>query len=367
MVHTAPIIPASISPHSPADGALTIHNNNQPSIRPQPNIQTLDQKLAEMKWRAITTKSPKPWWIGSCNRPTHSLRWYYWYRKWHQRYIHPSCPYTNGQSRTQKQHPVAQALEADIDVEIKRMATESIIESCTNPRGFNNPVFAVRKKNGSVHMVANFKRTLNKILVDLNPYPMPRINHLFNRIGEGNKYFASLDLRSSYWQIEINEQDRHKTAFTWRDQCYQYTCLAFSLTSAGQISRCIAEALATVESHDNISSYIDDNLVHAKTFNKYILVLEQLFVAFCKLGLKLNLDKCTFLTSEAKFLGHIVNSKRFKADPEYVCAIREMTPPTSKKELHWPFSMDQTIPRDSSTLTDQIWHILKSYESYTWT
>ena len=50
---------------------------------------------------------------------------------------------TNGQSRAQKQDPVAQALEADIDAKIKRLATEGIIESCTNPRGFNRPVFTV--------------------------------------------------------------------------------------------------------------------------------------------------------------------------------------------------------------------------------
>ena len=122
-----------------------------------------------------------------------------------------------------------------------------------------------------------------------------------------------------------------KTAFTWRDRCYQYTRLAFGRTSAGQISRYITEALATVESRDYISSYIDDNLVHAKTFDKYILALEQPFIALRKFGLYP--DKCIFLTSAAKFLGRIVNSKGFKADPEYVRAIREMKPPTSKKEL----------------------------------
>ena len=46
-----------------------------------------------------------------------------------------------------------------------------------------------------------------------------------------------------------------------------------------------------------------------------------------------NSDKCTFLTSEVKFLGRIVNSKGSKADPEYVRAIREMKALTPKKEL----------------------------------
>ena len=80
-------------------------------------------------------------------------------------------------------------------------------------------------------------------------------------------------------------------------------------------------------------SYRDDNLVHAKTFYKYILAREQLFIALRKFGLKLSRDKCTFLTSEAKFLGRIINSKGFKTDPEYVSAIWEMKPPTSKKEF----------------------------------
>ena len=55
---------------------------------------------------------------------------------------------TNGQSRAQKQHPVAQALEADIDAEIRHMVTEGIIESCTNYRGFNSPVSLNARKTG---------------------------------------------------------------------------------------------------------------------------------------------------------------------------------------------------------------------------
>ena len=125
-----------------------------------------------------------------------------------------------------------------------------------------------------------------------------------------------------------------KTAFTWKGRCFQYTRLAFGLTSAGQIfSRCIAEALDTVASRANISSYIDDNLVHAKTFEEYVTALEQLFIALRKFGLKLNPEKCIFLASEAKFLGRIVNSDGFKADPEYVRAIIDMRPPTTRKEL----------------------------------
>ena len=72
----------------------------------------------------------------------------------------------------------------------------------------------MRKKNGTIRVVANFKRTINKVQVDLDPYPTPRIDQLFHKIGEGNKYFATLVLRRGYRQIVIDERDRRKTVFT---------------------------------------------------------------------------------------------------------------------------------------------------------
>lgn len=337
ITHTAAILPALTQKIPADDTTFGAHTIDHPTRLTQPSLKTLNEKL---HWLQSNVGVALP------NHPNRDeleatadliIRFadIMGTEKGEKgTFIRPVRIPTNGQSRCQKQHPIAQALEADVDAEIMHMAAREIIEPCKDPKGFNSPVFAVRKKNGAIRVVANFKATLNKVLVDLDPYPIPTIDHLFHRIGEGNKYFASLDLRSGYWQIAIDERDRHKTAFTWKGKCYQYTRLAFGLTSAGQIfSRCIAEALATVTSRTNISSYIDDNLVHAKTFEGYILALEQLFTALRKFGLKLNPDKCTFLANEAKFLGRIVNSKGFKADPEYVRAIMEMKPPTTKKEL----------------------------------
>ena len=96
-------------------------------------------------------------------------------------------------------------------------------------------------------------------------------------------------------------------------------------------SRCVAEALATVSARSNTSSYIDDNLLHAKTYGEYVLALKPVFAALRKFGLKLNPEKCTFLATEVKYLGRIVCSNEFKTDPKYVCAIREMELPTMKK------------------------------------
>ena len=171
------------------------------------------------------------------------------------------------------------------------------------------------------------------MLVDLDPYTMPRIDQLFHKIGQGNKYFSTLDLHSGYWQIEIDDRDRYKTAFTWKNKCYQYTRLAFGLTSAGQIfSRCVADVLASVSAWSNISSYIDDNLVHAKRYGEYILALEQLFAALHKFGLKPNPEKCTFLATE--------------------CAVTDLrqTPNTSAPSGKWNPQLRRRRYKDSSAV-----------------
>ena len=312
--------------HNLAHGALTISNEElQATARSSPNGLTLNQKLHWLK-QTVGQSLPDHHNRSELEATADLLISYADILGTNNNrrgtFIKSIRIPTNGQFRSQKQHPTAQVLEDDIDAEIARMASEGVIEPCNDPKGFNSPVFAVREKNGKIRVVANFK-----VLVDLEPYSIPTIDSTFNKIGEGNKYFSTLDLRNGLWQIVIDELDRHKTAFTWKGRCFQYTRLAFGLTSAGQISRCIAASRA------NISSYIDDNLVHAKTFEEYVTALEQLFIALCKFGSKLNPEKCIFLASETKFLGCIMNSDRFKANPEYVRAIINMKPPTTRKEL----------------------------------
>lgn len=97
----------------------------------------------------------------------------------------------------------------EANVEIARL--DGIIEPCNDPKSFNSLVFAVRK-NRAVWVVVNLERTLSKVLVDLDPYLMSRIEQLFNKIGEGNKYFSTLDLRSGYRKIATDELDRQKTS-----------------------------------------------------------------------------------------------------------------------------------------------------------
>jgi hypothetical protein len=54
-------------------------------------------------------------------------------------------------------------------------------------------------------------RQLNKVTIK-NKYHFPRINDLFDQL-KNEKIFSKIDLRSSYHQVRIKEEDINKTAF----------------------------------------------------------------------------------------------------------------------------------------------------------
>ncbi|CAK1599491.1 unnamed protein product [Parnassius mnemosyne] len=60
-------------------------------------------------------------------------------------------------------------------------------------------------------MVIDYRR-LNENTID-DKYPLPNITDHFDKLGK-SVYFSTLDLASGYHQLEVNEADRPKTAFT---------------------------------------------------------------------------------------------------------------------------------------------------------
>ncbi|GBG61970.1 hypothetical protein CBR_g26133 [Chara braunii] len=93
------------------------------------------------------------------------------------------------------------------------------------------PVLFVRKKNKDLRLCIDYRK-LNAQTVK-NVGPLPRIDNLLvnERLG-GATYFSKLDLKLGYHQIEIQPQDRYKTAFkTWYGH-FEWIVMPFGLTNA---------------------------------------------------------------------------------------------------------------------------------------
>ena len=73
-------------------------------------------------------------------------------------------------------------------------------------------------------------RHLNKITLK-DVYPLPRLDDAFDAL-QGAVDFSALDLKSGYWQIEVDEKDKEKTAFVTPDGLYEFNVMPFGLCNA---------------------------------------------------------------------------------------------------------------------------------------
>ncbi len=62
-------------------------------------------------------------------------------------------------------------------------------------------------------------------------YPLPRIDDILDALG-GTQYFSTLDLASGYWQVELNDDAKAKSAFTTFKGLYEFTRTPFGLYNA---------------------------------------------------------------------------------------------------------------------------------------
>ena len=59
-------------------------------------------------------------------------------------------------------------------------------------------------------------------------YPLPRIDDTLDTLS-GACWFSTLDMVSGYWQVEVGEKDREKTAFCTPYGLYEFNVLPFGL------------------------------------------------------------------------------------------------------------------------------------------
>nr|GFA08048.1 putative reverse transcriptase domain-containing protein [Tanacetum cinerariifolium] len=96
----------------------------------------------------------------------------------------------------------------ELSEQLKELFDKGFIRPSSSP--WEAPVLFVKKKDGSFRMCIDY-RELNKLTVK-NRYPLPKIDDLFDQL-QGSSIYSKIELRSSYHQLRVREEDIPKTAF----------------------------------------------------------------------------------------------------------------------------------------------------------
>ena len=221
------------------------------------------------------------------------------------------------------------AMVQSVREHLKEMLDLGVIRPSNSP--FASNVVLVKKKDGTLRFCIDLRRLNNNTIKD--SYALPRTKETFDAL-HGSCIFSTLNLKSSYWQVEIEENDKHKTAFRVGNLGF-FECnrMPFGLTNAPATFQCLIETCMGDLHLNSCLLYLDDIVVFSKSFEEHLTRLEAVFQRLHQAGLKLKTSKCHFFKQSIKYLGHIISAKGVHTDPDKISTVRDWPVPISAKEL----------------------------------
>ncbi|KAF9761100.1 Retrovirus-related Pol polyprotein from transposon [Nosema granulosis] len=218
--------------------------------------------------------------------------------------------------------------EKSVEEEVRKNLEMGIISESESP--WNSRIVPVTKKDGSLRMCIDF-RPLNKITIK-DRYPIPRIDEILDLLS-GATIFTTLDATSGYYQLLMADEDKEKTAFSWKGGHYEFNRMPFGLCNAPATFQRAMDYVLREERGMFVIPYLDDIIIYSKDLETHVIHVRQVLHKLREAGIILNIKKCKFAMREVKILGNVVAEGIIKPDPEKVECIKSYPLPRTIKEL----------------------------------
>ncbi|GJV65522.1 putative reverse transcriptase domain-containing protein [Tanacetum coccineum] len=211
---------------------------------------------------------------------------------------------------------------------VRQLADRGFIRPSTSPWGA--PVLFVKKKDGSFRMCIDY-RELNKLTVK-NRYPLPMIDDLFDQL-QGSSVYLKIDLRSSYHQLRVRDEDIPKTAFKTRYEHYEFQVMPFGLTNALAVFMDLMNHVCKPYLDKFVLVFIDDILIYSRNKEEHANHLRIILELLKKEKLYAKFSKCDFWIPIMQFLGHLIDSQGLHVDLAKIEAVKNWTSPITPTEI----------------------------------
>ena len=246
-----------------------------------------------------------------------------------------------GNAKPIKQRPrrVPLKLRAEVERQKNVMLEDGIIEPSSSP--WCSPIVLAKKKDGSFRFCVDL-RAVNSVTQSL-PHPLPRVDDALDSLA-GARLFTTLDMASGYWQVELADEDKEKTAFTTGRGLHHFRTMAFGLKNAGPTFQRLMELVLAGIDEKSCLVYIDDIIIFGKSEESHLETLKDVFQRVRNAGMKLKPKKCTLAKAEVVFLGHKVGREGVQPDPANVTKVRDWPIASQPEELGAFWDCAATMP-----------------------
>ena len=166
---------------------------------------------------------------------------------------------------------------------------------------------------------------------NLSLIPLPKIDEMYANL-RGAKIFTTLDLRSGYYHITLDNESKAKTAFVTPFGKYEFNAVPFGLAQAPAYFQQLI-SIVLQDCSDFAMAYLDDIIIFSQNEEDHLKHIEIIFKKLKKADLKLKESKCDFFKKEIHYLGHLILVSSIQPLPEKLESIRSMPKPRSPKEI----------------------------------
>ena len=236
-----------------------------------------------------------------------------------------------GNARPIKQKPrrTSPSKHAEIERQVVDLLQRGVVKKSNS--SWSSPVVLVTKKDGCQRFCVDYRLVNAATVKDV--FPLPRIDDSLSALS-GAKWFSTLDLASGYWQVPMDPASSDKAAFVTTSGLYEWTVMPFGLTSSLSTFERLMELILAGLRFETCLIYLDDIIIHGKTFEEELKRLEEVFVRFRSSGLKLKPSKCVLFQKRVVYLGHIVSESGITTDPGKIERICEWPVPENVTEIN---------------------------------
>ncbi|KRX72265.1 Uncharacterized protein T06_5783 [Trichinella sp. T6] len=213
--------------------------------------------------------------------------------------------------------------------EVRTLLEDGVIEPSISP--WRAQVVVLKDERRKKRLVVDYSATINRFTL-LDAYSLPQIDTLVQTIAK-YRVFSTIDLKSAYHQIPIPNDEKLYTAFEADGSLYQFTRIPFGVMNGVACFQRVINSFIEKEKLKGVVAYLDDVTVCGMSQDDHDKNLEQFLSAAKRWNFTFNTDKCSFLASKLRILGHEIENGNIRPDPQRLRPLRDLPLPSDAKAL----------------------------------
>ncbi|XP_050705813.1 uncharacterized protein LOC126991118 [Eriocheir sinensis] len=265
---------------------------------------------------------------------------------------------------TQRQIPFA--FQQQVKDELESMARQGIIEpGGDEPSAWCHPLVVVAKDKG-VRITVDLTKLNSQVSRSAHPAPTPFA--AVRRVNPSARYFTTADALCGYWQMELDEKDRHLTTFITPFGRFRHCRGPMSFAATGD-AYCLRGDMA-LQGMENCVKVVNDILLFDDDLPKHVQRIRQRLIRCREHGITLNKDKFAVAEPRVRFCGYDLSATGISAGEDRVSDIRNYPTPANLTDFRSFMGLANLLSEftpNIATAAQPLRPLMSTKRTFTWT